>query len=83
MVTRALEILYFSLQIFSIASLSVLTYTFLFGLKQPGVSRPNPLLAGYYYYSPTSLSGVGALILFPITANTSSYVLSGIVSCLL
>lgn len=45
MVARELEILYFALQIFSIASLSILTLTFLFGLKQPGTSRPNPLLA--------------------------------------
>jgi hypothetical protein len=47
MVARSLEIVYFALQIFSIAALSILTYTLLFGLKQPGVSRPNPLLAGY------------------------------------
>jgi hypothetical protein len=66
MVTRQLEILYFALQIFSIASLSVLTYTFLFGLKQPGASKPNPLLAGYYCLFCRSLSVVAALILVPI-----------------
>lgn len=46
MFISALETLYFVLQIFSIVFLSALTLTFLFGLKQPGVSRPNPLLAG-------------------------------------
>ncbi|PVF99416.1 hypothetical protein CPB86DRAFT_756901 [Serendipita vermifera] len=61
MVDKGLEIVYFALQLFSIVTLSILTWTLLFGLKQPGASKPNPLLA----------------------ANTSSYVLSGIISSLL
>jgi hypothetical protein len=48
MVVRGLEILYFALQIFSIVALSILTWTLVFGLKQPGVSKPNPLLAGMH-----------------------------------
>ncbi|KAG8825942.1 hypothetical protein FRC19_010119 [Serendipita sp. 401] len=63
MSTKGLEIGFFGLHIFSLATQTLLTATLLFGFRQPGSTRPNPLLpANTSFYIGFSL--VACILLF-------------------